>query len=175
MKNQSDPDAERKLALKLLRLLKIPYNEELGYGPSWDGALLHSKEITPENLAHEAGHWLVAGEHRAEPNWGLGPDLDYKNRVRTIVKGTALVDYELLASYAGIFMGVRMGMDIHRLMETVNIDLDPWHDGEMGDHLVCFTQLQSKNFLPYQLETFRKVKTERGKDIPLWVSVAVWG
>lgn len=170
MKSRTDEEEERKLALKLLRVLKIPYNEEFGFGPAWDGFTLHSKMIVPEHLAHEAGHWLVAGPYRTSQNYGLGPDLDYQNRVRPVIPREQHDEYEMQASYAGVFMGVRMGMDLLGLLAGVNLASD-----EIGDHMRYFKTLQNKDLLPYQLENFRRVKTKRRIDIPSWVSVAVWG
>lgn len=124
-------DKDMKLMLRLAEHVGMPYTLEAPSPYQWDGEKAYFGGITPNNVAHEIAHYLVAGPRkRKKKEFGIGPApdadvihhsyADYKASLGRYSYSVG-VDDEAEASVLGI-----------KILEA--LELDHLQDDDMDDH-----------------------------------------
>lgn len=120
----------RRKAIALVRRLGVPYS--IRKNRNWyDGRRIAAgPAIRPQDILHEAAHWVLAGPHRNVVNFGLGRDPE--SATPQHIESPTLVDDsvgdEIYASGLGIVFVAMIGGPYEK-----NLEDHSWDTAEHGD------------------------------------------
>jgi elongation factor P hydroxylase len=125
------PQSPQNLALALCQRLSIPTSPDKPGAWQWTGRVLCVGGQKPQDIVHDAAHWLVAPPWRRRcPDFGLGrgPDTELwyligPNELR--VKSEYAQLEEEQASLLGVFYLAALGLNYRATLMIHNWDLEP--------------------------------------------------